>query len=162
MPFQKADSQAGPVAVRFSDLYHIYTDITKFEYDIVLVRIEMSTNTNFRYHLRLYETHTSPHEYCTVLRFVQPGLQSTKQYIAHMGSSYENAFRAFRSAFHQKTLLKWEERFMPELVKLEGRKGEGDGLPFVYRLPERGMPMGVVPQVVLRPNKGEKAVRVEI
>ncbi|KAF2816901.1 uncharacterized protein BDZ99DRAFT_492830 [Mytilinidion resinicola] len=116
-PAAKADNE---VAVRFLDLYHLHRDATNFIYDVVLARIDLATNTNSRYHLRLYETHTAPHAYCTVLRYVAPGQAApAKQYVAPMGSSYEVAFRAWRSVFQQKTLLAWEERLLDEREKAE-------------------------------------------
>ncbi|KAF1962294.1 hypothetical protein CC80DRAFT_531217 [Byssothecium circinans] len=55
------------------DLYHIYTDLTGFAYDLLLLRTNPCLNNFARYDLRLYESHTKPHVYCTFVRYVPPG-----------------------------------------------------------------------------------------
>ncbi|KAF2502311.1 hypothetical protein BU16DRAFT_554377 [Lophium mytilinum] len=165
-PSRAAAKADNGVAMRFLDLYHFHRDRTNFIYDIVLARIDLATNTNSRYLLRLYETNTLPHAYCTVLRYITPNMPAgpAKQYVAPMGSSFEVAFRAWRSVFQQKTLLAWEERLLEEGERAErvrARMKKGD-CPFFYRAPMVGLARGVFPGEELRGEVGGKGVRLEI
>ena len=65
-------SPAKPANVKLQDLYHIYLDPTGFEYKLLLVRQNPHLNTLARYDLRMYESHTVPHVYCTLVRYVPP------------------------------------------------------------------------------------------
>ncbi|KAF2203226.1 hypothetical protein GQ43DRAFT_470178 [Delitschia confertaspora ATCC 74209] len=60
-----------------SNLYHLYLDSSGFEYKILLTRTDMSRNQITRYNLRLYESHTIPHVYCTFIQFIAPRISST-------------------------------------------------------------------------------------
>ncbi|KAF2865165.1 hypothetical protein BDV95DRAFT_263607 [Massariosphaeria phaeospora] len=71
MKFQKGCDQARKDTG--SDLYHTYLDNTGFEYNITLIRMNLFCNTSARYNLRLFESNTKPHVYCTFIRYSPPG-----------------------------------------------------------------------------------------
>lgn len=62
----------GPKAEKLTDIYHIYLDATGFNYDLLLLRTNPFLNNFARYDLRLYESHTKPHVYCTFVRYKPP------------------------------------------------------------------------------------------
>jgi len=67
---------------KLTDLYHIYLDSYGFEYKILLTRGDLRHNLISRYNLRIYESHTKPHVYCTFIQFtparcLPPTLPST-------------------------------------------------------------------------------------
>lgn len=143
-----ADSSGDPLVVKLTDLYHIYQDITGFQHDVTLTRIDIANNRNERYQLRMYESNTVPYMYCVFLRFSQPSKLPLTQMITPLASTFQVAFKAFRDVFHQKTLLSWEERLDRELGK-ERRTGMS-GEPFVYLPPPEGEPRGVIPEMSLK------------
>ncbi|KAL6711485.1 hypothetical protein ACN47E_004419 [Coniothyrium glycines] len=171
------------------DLYHYFLDQTGFEYKIVLVRSEPSTNSFARYHLALLESHTKPPTYCTLVQYTPPALPASrldslasrstdmqtalqtflranasqppspkqpsptppepfKLLICPMSSPYDLAFRAFRHAFRDITLLSWEERFDTDKTLQTSRAKLLNIEPFVYKRPSQGLPMGILPQIV--------------
>ncbi|KAF2185730.1 hypothetical protein K469DRAFT_575591 [Zopfia rhizophila CBS 207.26] len=67
---------ANPQVPRLKDNHHLYLDASGFEYNILLIRINLSKSTNSRYNIRLYESHTTPHVYCTLVRYAPPGAVS--------------------------------------------------------------------------------------
>ncbi|KAF2733931.1 BRCT domain-containing protein, partial [Polyplosphaeria fusca] len=56
-----------------SDNYHIFLDETGFEYNISLLRKNLRHNKFARYNIRLFESNTKPHVYCTFIRYVPLG-----------------------------------------------------------------------------------------
>jgi hypothetical protein len=64
-----AQTPSPPRAEKLTDNYHIYLDKTGFHYDINLIRINMPRNAVAKYNLRLFESHTKPHVYCTFVRY---------------------------------------------------------------------------------------------
>ncbi|KAF1965978.1 hypothetical protein BU23DRAFT_336052 [Bimuria novae-zelandiae CBS 107.79] len=186
-----------------SDLYHIFMDSTGFEYKPILLRSNPYLNNFARYDLRLYESHTLPHVYCTVVRYLPPAgqniaaagspstpasasedrpqpIRSTspplplpqgvltnqtqhpeaarllalitppaptpttkyKQAIAPPNSDFSTAFRAFRHAFRDLTLLSWHERLDAQTQKLRAQAFQLE--PFVWRRPAEGLSTGIV------------------
>ena len=69
-----------------------------------------------------------------------------KDLICPMNSSYTSAWRAFRHAFRDLTLLSWEERFDKEKVLQTARARKLGVEPYSYRKPMPGLPMGLFPQ----------------
>ena len=68
VPIQQA--QANPP--RLKDNHHTYLDATGFEYDLTLVRTNLLLNSFATYRLRLYESNTIPHTYCTYIQYAPP------------------------------------------------------------------------------------------
>ncbi|KAF2451913.1 hypothetical protein P171DRAFT_438566 [Karstenula rhodostoma CBS 690.94] len=186
-----------PANPKLEDLYHIYLDAKGFEYKLILLRSNPYLNNFARYDLRMYESHTVPHVYCTVARYVppagaKPAAASTsvvpqsaqlpaqtatasppsaqagqtihpaaahlhalitpplpspstpyRTAIAPPNSDFPTAFRAFRHAFRDLTLLSWHERLDPALQRLRAQAFCIE--PFVWRRPAEGLPMGFVP-----------------
>lgn len=72
---------------------------------------------------------------------------SHKSFICPPLSPYTTAFRAFRHAFRDITLLAWEERFDANKT-LQAVRAKFHGIePYLYKRPGLGMPMGLLPQV---------------
>lgn len=69
-PPTPSPASPAPRAERLTDNYHIYLDTTGFEYKINLFRINMPRNAIGRYSLRLFESHTKPHVYCTFIQYI--------------------------------------------------------------------------------------------
>jgi hypothetical protein len=190
-----------PANPKLEDLYHIYLDAKGFEYKLILLRSNHYLNNFARYDLRMYESHTMPHMYCTVARYIPPagakpgavptsvaqnsdqpaaqiGIASTpfaqpgqlhnpafhpaaahiqslitrplpstsapyRTAIAPPNSEFQPAFRAFRHAFRDLTLLSWHERLDPALQRLRAQAFCIE--PFVWRRPAEGLPTGVDP-----------------
>ncbi|KAF9739126.1 hypothetical protein PMIN02_001284 [Paraphaeosphaeria minitans] len=64
--------ESKPANPKLEDLYHIYLDARGFEYKLMLLRSNPYLNNFARYDLRMYESHTVPHVYCTVARYIPP------------------------------------------------------------------------------------------
>lgn len=119
--------------------YHIYKDGSGFEYNVTLVRIDIRRNSNERFVLRLYESHTSElaaqtgndieivaeaetgaeaddghgaNTYAVWLRFVNKknSDEPVIQCLAAEGSEFETAMDVFRHAFRTWTGRRWEDR----------------------------------------------------
>ncbi|KAF1849383.1 uncharacterized protein K460DRAFT_365265 [Cucurbitaria berberidis CBS 394.84] len=69
-----------------------------------------------------------------------------KALICPMNSDYTSAWRAFRHAFRDLTLLTWEERFDANRTFQKARAKVLDIEPFLYSKPTKGLPMGLLPQ----------------
>ena len=131
--------------------YHIYKDGSGFEYNVTLVRIDIRRNSNERFVLRLYESHTSDllpatgdeagivagaeaedghgaNTYVVWQRFVSEknGGEPVVQCLAAEGTEFEMAMGVFKYAFRTWTRRRWEER--DKKVKSGGSDGEGSGL----------------------------------
>lgn len=70
-----------------------------------------------------------------------------KSLICPMNSDYVSAFRAFRYAFRDITLLAWEDRIDHGKVTQKARAKEMGIEPFVYSKPATGLPIGLFPQI---------------
>ncbi|KAF2470191.1 uncharacterized protein BDR25DRAFT_226538 [Lindgomyces ingoldianus] len=68
-PPTSSNAQANPATLKLKDLYHLYHDTTGFSYNILLIRANLLKNQSERYNIRLYESHTVPHVYCTVVQY---------------------------------------------------------------------------------------------
>ncbi|KAL1601143.1 hypothetical protein SLS59_005295 [Nothophoma quercina] len=66
-----------------------------------------------------------------------------KSLIAPMGSAFSTAWRTFRHAFRDLTLLSWEERFDVTRVLYKTRACHFNIEPFVYVRPKDGLPLGL-------------------
>lgn len=190
--------ESKPANPKLEDLYHIYLDSEGFEYKLILLRSNPYLNNFARYDLRMYESHTMPHFYCTVARYIPPAGAKTataststaqistqlptqtatplppsaqldqalhpsathlkalvtsplpspstpyRTAIAPPNSPFQDAFRAFRHAFRDLTLLSWHERLAdPSLQRLRAQAFCIE--PFVWRRPAEGLPMGFSP-----------------
>ncbi|KAF1939682.1 hypothetical protein EJ02DRAFT_298176, partial [Clathrospora elynae] len=153
--------------------YHYYQDVTGFDYKIILVRSDFSTTGFARYHIGLLESHAKPHTYWTIVQYApaaklappavdghpeaarllalvtKPAPVSDVPYtntLCPANSTYATAYRAFRHAFRDLTLLSWEERFDKNSAIQKARAVRLGIEPFVYSKPPMGMPMGMLPQ----------------
>ncbi|CAO2651926.1 Nn.00g002090.m01.CDS01 [Neocucurbitaria sp. VM-36] len=69
-----------------------------------------------------------------------------KALICPMNSTFPSAWRAFRHAFRDLTLLTWEERFDTNRAIQKARAKQLNIEPFLYSKPAKGMPVGLLPQ----------------
>ncbi|EMD58893.1 hypothetical protein COCSADRAFT_348315 [Bipolaris sorokiniana ND90Pr] len=75
-------------------------------------------------------------------------------------ASFAIAWRSFRHAFHDLTLIPWESRFDAHATSLQKREAARlDVEPYRYVRPRLGMPVGVFPQAGDLFTCGEKYVR---
>jgi hypothetical protein len=72
-----------------------------------------------------------------------PADKPYKNLIAPMSSDFATAWRAFRHAFRDLTLLSWEERFDITKVLYKTRASHFNLEPFVYMRPKDGLPIGL-------------------
>lgn len=91
---------------------------------------------------------TSSHpEAARLLSVLLPTTPSTtapyKSLLAPMNSPFACAWRAFRHAFRDLTLLAWEERFDISKTLYKARARALNIEPFVYVRPAQGMPLGL-------------------
>jgi hypothetical protein len=132
--------------------YHIYKDGSGFEYNVTLARIDIRRNSNERFVLRLYESHTSEHPppaeddieivaeaeeedgngantYAMWIQFVSEknGGEPVVQCVAGEGSEFEDAMGVFRYAFRTWTGQRWEDRDK-NVKNGDGGEVEGSGL----------------------------------
>ncbi|KAJ4376217.1 hypothetical protein N0V83_001500 [Neocucurbitaria cava] len=77
-----------------------------------------------------------------------PSLEAPyKALICPMNSAFAAAFRTFRHAFRDLTLLTWEERFDDSNRSLQKARAQQFNIePFLYSKPAKGMPVGILPQ----------------
>lgn len=200
-----------PANPKLEDLYHIYLDDKGFEHKLMLLRKNPYLNNFARYDIRVYESHTVPHVYCTVVRYIPPAghkpgavpapgapnkghpstntltsppestgsavpppvlghegsrqeqsqhpeaarlcslitpstaprpspAQKYKTVIADPNSDFSTAWRAFRHAFRDLTLLSWHERLNAPLQTLRAQAFQIE--PFVWARPAVGLPTG--------------------
>ncbi|KAK8136762.1 hypothetical protein PG984_004702 [Apiospora sp. TS-2023a] len=116
-----------------------YMDETAFKYEVTLTRGEKGE----RYFLTLFESNAKPHTY-HVGRIYSKG-KGHKLFLNRMdgpaaGVSFMSALTEFELFFARKTGVKWDDR-VDAFHKGKG-KIAGDG--FVYELPTRGKPIGLV------------------
>ncbi|MCJ1281426.1 hypothetical protein MMC26_000745, partial [Xylographa opegraphella] len=116
--------------------YHIYRDVTGFSYDITLARSDLTTNTNARYVLKLYESHVSPSKYACFSSYSSPTAGTATHVLAPLGSSFSLAIEQFVHFFKLKTKLEWKER--------NGTLDKESETAFEYTPPAEGEPWGVV------------------
>ncbi|KAF3046900.1 hypothetical protein E8E12_006237 [Didymella heteroderae] len=72
-----------------------------------------------------------------------PANQLYKKLIAPMSSDFATAWRTFRHAFRDLTLLSWEERFDISKALYKTRASHFAIEPFVYVRPKHGLPLGL-------------------
>ncbi|KAF2014775.1 hypothetical protein BU24DRAFT_451724 [Aaosphaeria arxii CBS 175.79] len=83
-----------------------------------------------------------------------------KKALCPLNTPHEHAFRAFRTAFHTLTLLRWEERVSPAVEALQHARARVLNLePFFYRRPAPPASCGLLPAVEI---PGEAYVRAEV
>ncbi|KAI9767741.1 MAG: hypothetical protein M1840_005422 [Geoglossum simile] len=110
-----------------SGTHHIYKDETGFEYNICLARVvDIHTNKNDFFHLKIYESNALPHLYAALARYRRPGT-SAVEILAPVASFFDEAFAKFRRQFERKTGVKWEDRLDAVAVKEGGGGGGGGG-----------------------------------
>jgi hypothetical protein len=133
--------------------HHLYRDVAGFTYNITLIRLMLHLNSNERFVLRLYESHITPHTYAVHLRYHESKKKKDANglamgeltpggvVIAPIGSSWEQAFGAFKQAFKERTGLAWDDR----LHKPPAGKMMCDGQKFFkYAKPKEGEPKGLM------------------
>jgi hypothetical protein len=87
--------------------HHIYTDPGSGEvYDAKLVHVNLRHNKTQKITLRLYESDSAPHTYATYM-LDSMGNENT---IVHLGSTWEDAFNAFKKEFKRWTAWTWDDR----------------------------------------------------
>lgn len=69
-----------------------------------------------------------------------------KDFVCPMNSPFICAWRAFRHTFRDLTLLSWEERFDHNKALQIARAQLLSIEPYLYKKPELGLPMGLLPQ----------------
>jgi hypothetical protein len=145
-----------------SDLenHHLYRDVTNFTYDIKLFRIEITTNTNDRYILRIYESHTTPNTYAVHLRYFSSGKKAPTPFVVSMGlastegttivpigSTFADAHKVFQQKFQELSGVAWQDRLDPQ--KAGKIRPSDDGAVeeryFKYYGPQEGEPKGIFP-----------------
>ncbi|KAF2678686.1 hypothetical protein K458DRAFT_135836 [Lentithecium fluviatile CBS 122367] len=67
-----------PKVTKLTDLYHIYTDATGFQYNLMLLRQNPYLNNFAKYTLRLYESHTKPYVYAVAVKYTPPAGRHTR------------------------------------------------------------------------------------
>ncbi|KAF2759149.1 hypothetical protein EJ05DRAFT_334649 [Pseudovirgaria hyperparasitica] len=97
------------------DNHHVYRDATGFDLDIMLTRISFASNTNERYALRVYESHTHPHTYALTVRYTRSHTLPVTRTLVPISSSFADVFGTFCAFFRAKTRLHWENRFEKNL-----------------------------------------------
>lgn len=141
----------------------MYRDNTGFCYDIKLLRLEFTKNTNERLLMRLYESHTTPHTYAVHIRFhtskkkkvVPPSVAvldvecDEGRVIANVGSDWATAMKVFDETFWKLTGLRWEERGDKKRAGMvradfQAENGEYEKY-FKYHQPKEGEPRGLFP-----------------
>ncbi|KAF2005777.1 hypothetical protein P154DRAFT_616187 [Amniculicola lignicola CBS 123094] len=68
------ESQQGPKTEKLTDNYHIYRDHCGLDYNVLLIRTNLSANKTTTYNIRLFESNTVPHMYCTFIRYTPPAI----------------------------------------------------------------------------------------
>ncbi|KAH0537328.1 hypothetical protein FGG08_005882 [Glutinoglossum americanum] len=115
-----------------ADTHHIYVDETGFEYNIRLARVvDIATNKNDYFYLKIYETNTLPHLYASIARYRRPGAAGT-EILSPIGSYFHEAFASFRRGFEARTGRFWEDRL--DRVAQMGER-EVVGGKYFYRPP---------------------------
>ncbi|KAI1492062.1 hypothetical protein F5X96DRAFT_427889 [Biscogniauxia mediterranea] len=119
--------------------YHVYRDVTFFEYNITLTRDdEASGNIGQKYILTLWESNAKPHLYHFVAKFLKrPGSGSAPCYFRPSGSPRKLAHELalFKDFFRRRTGLLWDDR-----VRRAGTKPQR----FQYAPPTGGKPIGLI------------------
>lgn len=88
-------------------------EVKTFEYNITLVRIDIRSNTNERFNMRLFESHKIPYEYAAFLRFSAPDKKPVIKELAPQGSTFDDVMEAFENIFYRFTRKKWADRDAP-------------------------------------------------
>jgi hypothetical protein len=128
----------------FPENYHIYRDfVTNEEYRVTLTRLDIRKNKFERYEIRLYETNYQPHRYATYVRYLGLEIAPVAEMKAPLASDFDKAFGAFKDAFFEQTLIRWDDR---DKDGGQQRMGGMDGVPNPVELGEDGntavMPVG--------------------
>ncbi|KAL8942918.1 MAG: hypothetical protein Q9216_001393 [Gyalolechia sp. 2 TL-2023] len=134
---KQVKKQTKKATIKKGDRYQVYRDSTHFNYDLVLVRVNLLQNKSERYVLRLCVTHDVPKYYASLLTYHTRESPAQKCVIAPVGSDWATAFGAFTSAFKAKTKVEWDERLKPRRPEEEA---------FVYSPPKDGEPRGEMPE----------------
>ncbi|KAE9962379.1 hypothetical protein BLS_000416 [Venturia inaequalis] len=90
--------------------HHIYTDLQGYAYNITLVRIHLSNNSNERYILRLYQSNSIPYTYALHQRYVKFKAAAEERVLVPIGSEWEQCYKEFKNVFKEYTGIEWEER----------------------------------------------------
>ncbi|KAL8805169.1 MAG: hypothetical protein Q9182_002151 [Xanthomendoza sp. 2 TL-2023] len=103
-----------------TDRYQIHRDTTGFAFNIILIRLNLSKNTNERYILKLCETIDVPKYYACISIHHKPGRNPDspiieKDILAPKLSDFETAFAAFETTFCLKTGIPWSCRDEPRM-----------------------------------------------
>lgn len=131
---------------KLKDNFHIYLDPSGFEYNCTLVRTNLFRNSHTRYVLRLFESNTKPHSYCTVVRYAPPPplptqtLQTNKLGIPILTSAEKHSMSVARASNSTPTSAPnpptngpaSENRVKPELPSMEKTTDPSPPTPFPY------------------------------
>jgi hypothetical protein len=134
------------------DNHHIYLDQTGYTYNVTLVRINIRKNTNERFILKIYESHTEPHTYALHQRYANIRFMPASEILVPAGSDFNTAFSKLKEVFEAKTGTKWENRMKGNIEDPVASADDGDS-PFVFVKPKDWQPSGVM----MRQKKERKA-----
>ncbi|KAK7935309.1 hypothetical protein PG985_000804 [Apiospora marii] len=120
-------------------LFRPYSDETFFRYEVTLTRGDKGE----RYQVTLFESNAQPHTY-QVGRIYRKS-KGAKQLYDRMagpdaGVPFNAALKEFKAFFARKTGVQWDDR-VGVFYKGKGKVASDD---FVYELPTRGKPIGLV------------------
>ncbi|KAL8811156.1 MAG: hypothetical protein Q9200_002018 [Gallowayella weberi] len=119
-----------------TDRYQIHHDTTGFAFNIMLVRLNLSKNTNERYILKLCETIDVPKYYaCISIHHPPDSPIIARAILAPKLSDFETAFAAFETTFCLRTGILWSCREEPRVDRED---------VFAYVRPKVGEPRGLV------------------
>ena len=151
----------------FTEGYGIYRDEGGFPYNVTLARVDLATNTNERYHLKvghlptpiypyycprrsrvrldrpptqqlqLFQTHEIPRRYACYTVYASRDGVSSGHVLAPPYSSFELALSQFEQFFKMKTYLDWRDRFEKVPNNIVGPDGKPLPPAFRYAIPNR-------------------------
>jgi hypothetical protein len=117
--------------------HHLYVDPEGYTYNITLVRIKVETNTNERYILRLYQSHSVPYTYALYQRYVKFKAVPEERVLVPVGSSWEQCYTELKNVIKEHTSIEWEQR------GVEIPADRRDRTKFVFVKPRFGEPKGM-------------------
>ncbi|KAK8003242.1 hypothetical protein PG989_002961 [Apiospora arundinis] len=122
-------------------LFHAYMDETCFTYEIILTR----GDNGERYQVTLFESNAKPHMY--QYGHIYSPSKSSKKFVYNRmagvppaGTSFSSAFIEYKRFFERETGVGWDDR----VAAFHKGKGHAKGDGFVYELPSRGKPIGLI------------------
>ncbi|PWY77493.1 hypothetical protein BO70DRAFT_294673 [Aspergillus heteromorphus CBS 117.55] len=100
---------------------------TRVTYDATLVRLTVSRSAREKYVIRIYESNKEPLVYATHIEYSRIGKQQS-ELLTPMRADRDTAVKAFKTLFHDKTGMEWENRLDGILPPCK-RDAQGNMLP---------------------------------